>query len=148
MQGAAGTSVIAGQVGVITSFSCSNVHCVSLSALHEIPDNEDGGVVALREGCDTREGAGGCGKRQISVLHTAACVIFMFYSGLEYFFLSQRQKCVTCLQVDGGTGLTVTLAVFSNNAEVIEYTACQVFHLTGSVCGGGTVGCVVPSTYS
>lgn len=62
MQDAASASVIAGQVCVVTSFSCGNVCCVSLSALHEIPDNKNGGVVALREGCDSRKGAGRWGK--------------------------------------------------------------------------------------
>lgn len=62
MQEAAGASVIAGQVSVVTSFSCGNVRCVSLFAVYEIPDNEDGGVVALREGCDSRKGAGRWGE--------------------------------------------------------------------------------------
>lgn len=63
-------------------------------------------------------------------------------------FLSQSQKSGTCLQVDGGTWLTVTLAIFSDHAEIIKYATCQVFHLTGSVGGSGAVACVVLSTYS
>lgn len=63
-------------------------------------------------------------------------------------FLSQSQKSGTCLQVDGGTWLTVTLAIFSDHAEIIKYTTRQVFHLTGSVGGSGAVACVVLSTYS
>lgn len=66
------------------------------------------------------------------------------YVSSAYLF----QKSVTCLQVDGGTRPTPTLAVFSNNTEVIKHATCQVFHLTGGVGGSGAVGCMVLSTYS
>lgn len=62
VQGAAGAGVIAGQESVVAGLGCGGVHRVSLTALHELPDNKDGGVVALREGCDTSKGAGSCGK--------------------------------------------------------------------------------------
>lgn len=63
-------------------------------------------------------------------------------------FLSQGQKSDTCLQVDGGTGLTLTLAIFCSNAEIIKYATGQVFNLTGGAGGSGAVGCKVLSTYS
>lgn len=59
LEGAAGAGVIAGQKRVITGFCCSSVHCVSLTTLHEIPHNKDGGVVTLGDSSDSREGAGG-----------------------------------------------------------------------------------------
>lgn len=40
---------------MVTGFCCGNVHGVSLPAVHQIPHDEDGGVVALRDRCDTRE---------------------------------------------------------------------------------------------
>lgn len=59
-----------------------------------------------------------------------------------------KSESLTCLQLDGGTRLTLTLAVLSNNGEIIKYATFQVFHLTGRVSGSGAVGYMVLSTYS
>lgn len=54
----------------------------------------------------------------------------------------------TCLQVDDGTRLTLTLAIFSGHAEIIQHTALQVLHFTGSVGGRGAVAGIVLSPHS
>ncbi len=66
MEVAASASVIAVQVGMVPCFGCGCVHGVSLAAVHQIPHDEDGGIMALRDRCDTSKGAGGWRKRQIS----------------------------------------------------------------------------------
>lgn len=78
MENAASASVVAGEVGMVTGFCCGSVHSVSIAALHQIPKDEDGGIVALSECCDTREGAGGWGKRWISLNVSAAGIHFCF----------------------------------------------------------------------
>lgn len=83
---------------------------------------------------------GAAGKAQISLQNIC--------DDEYHFFLSLGLKFVTCLQVDGGTWLTLTLAVFGSNTEIVKYTTGQVFHLTCSVATGGTVGCIVLSAYS
>lgn len=54
---------------------------------------------------------------------------------------TQGQRSDTCLQGDGVTGLAGTIAIYSNNTDIIEYTTRQVFHLTGGVGGSAAVGC-------
>lgn len=83
MEVAASASVVAGKVGMVAGFCCDSVHSVSLAALHQIPHDKDGGIVALRDRWDTSEGAGGWGKRQVSLTDTAACMNFSFTSGLD-----------------------------------------------------------------
>lgn len=83
MEVAASARVVAGQVGMITGFCCGSVHSVSLAGLHQIPHDEDGGIVALRDRCDASEGAGGWGKRQVSLTDAAACMNVSFTSGLD-----------------------------------------------------------------
>lgn len=140
VQVAASARVIAGQVGAIAGFCCGDVFCVSTAALHQLPHDKDGGIVALRDGGDTREGAGGWGGGGAEFRSCDTSIN-------EYrAFLSLGLKSVTCLQLDGSTRLTLTLAVFSNNAEIIKNTTRQVLHLTCSVTRSGAVGCVVFST--
>lgn len=62
---------VARQVGVVPSFGRGRVHSVSLTALYQIPHDEDGGIVTLRDRSDTREGARCWGKRQVLVNATA-----------------------------------------------------------------------------
>lgn len=74
VQVAAGARVVAEQVGVIAGFGCGGVQSGSVAALHEIPCHQDGGIVTLREGCDSREGAGRWGKTRVSLtLHGGVC---------------------------------------------------------------------------
>ena len=61
-QVAAGARVVAGQVGAIAGLRRGGVHGGSTAALRRFPHDQDGGTVALREGGDSREGAGGCGS--------------------------------------------------------------------------------------
>lgn len=75
MEVAASAGVVAEKVGMVTGFCCGSVHSISLAALHQIPHDEDGGIVALWDRCDTSEGAGGWGKRQVSL---KACMNFSF----------------------------------------------------------------------
>lgn len=65
VQVAAGAGAVAGQVGLVSAFCCGHVHSVSLAAIHQIPHDVDGGIVALSDRCDGGEGAGGWGRRQI-----------------------------------------------------------------------------------
>lgn len=131
---------VARQVGLVPSFGRGRVHSFSLTAVHQIPNDEDAGIVTLRGRSDTREGARCWGKRQVLVNATAECMVS--------FMLTQGQMSDTCLQGDGFTGLTVTIAIFSNNTEIIEYAACQVFNLTGSIGGSAAVGCGPFYSYS
>lgn len=62
MQEAAAARAVARQEGVVTRLGRGRVHAVSLAGLHERPDHQDGGVVALREGRDGGERAGGWGE--------------------------------------------------------------------------------------
>ena len=81
MEVAASASIIAGEVGVITGFCCGSVYSVSLC----IPQHEDRGIVALSNRCDTREGAGSWGNRQISFTDTAECMHLCFTQGWALF---------------------------------------------------------------
>ncbi|TNN67822.1 hypothetical protein EYF80_021976 [Liparis tanakae] len=54
---AAGGRAVAGQVATVGGFCCGGVHGVPLAALHQVPQDEDGGIVALRN----RGGVGGGG---------------------------------------------------------------------------------------
>lgn len=58
MQEAAGARAVAAQVGAVAGLRCGAVHRVSRTARHQAPRHQDGGVVALRDGRDRREGAG------------------------------------------------------------------------------------------
>lgn len=84
----------------------------------------------------TPEREQGAGNKTGLVTEAAACMMLFLLTPS-----AQGQKSDTCLQGDGFTGLTVTIAIYSNNTDIIEYTTRQVFHLTGSVGGSAAVGC-------
>lgn len=58
MQEAAGACAVAAQVGAVAGLRCGTVHRVSCASRQQAPHHQDGGVVALRDGRDRREGAG------------------------------------------------------------------------------------------
>lgn len=70
---------------MVTGFCCGNIHSASIAALHQIPLDEDGGIVALRVCSDAGEGARGWGKRQTSLNDSAACMNLCFPNGSAYF---------------------------------------------------------------
>jgi len=148
MEVAASVGVVAGQVGTISGFCCGGVHGASLAALHQVPQDEDGGIVALRNRGDTSEGAEGWGKRQMFLSTPAASMTFCFGLSCKWTLFISFKKSLTCLQAEGGAWLTLTFAIFRSNTEVIKHAAGQVCHLARGVGGRGAVGGFAPSTHS
>lgn len=128
VQVAAGAGDVAGQVGAVPGLGRGRVQGVSLAAFHQVPRDEDGGIVALGEGGDAGEGARRWEKDEV-VLPPPQHARFRY---LRMFS--------TCLQGDGFAGPTLAAAVCSDNAEIVEDAAHQVFHLAGGVGGSAAVG--------
>lgn len=42
---------------MVPGFCCDTVHSASLTALHQFPHDENGGIVTVGDCCDTGEGA-------------------------------------------------------------------------------------------
>lgn len=107
---AAVAGAVAGQVGVVTGLCCGNVQSVPRAACHELPLNQDGGVMALSKGGDTREGAGGWKTGHILVtlsssrntVHTVAfesiyvSFIFVCFATLQSNATQMRFRRVLC----------------------------------------------------